>query len=80
MATPFIPVVMNGLYRLWTRDDLSGPLRLAIGLAGIWLSHAPIALWCTFLAGVAGAIVLARRRRWTRARCPRASTEPRRRR
>jgi hypothetical protein len=65
MATPFIPVVLDGLHRLWTRDDLSGPLRLAVGLAGTWLSHAPIALWCSLLAGVVGAIVLIRRRRWS---------------
>jgi hypothetical protein len=64
MATPFIPLVLNGLYRLWTRDDASGPCRLAVGLAGTWLSHAPIALWCTLLAVGAGAIVLVRRRLW----------------
>ena len=65
MATPFIALVMNGAFRLWTRDDLSGPLRLAVGLAGVWVSHAPIALWCTIFAVIAGAIVAGRRRQWS---------------
>jgi hypothetical protein len=62
MATPFIPIVLNGLWRLWTCDDFSGPRRLAVGLAGVWLSHAPIALWCTLLAVCVGALVLVRNR------------------
>ena len=65
MATPFIALVLNGMFRLWTRDDLSGPLRLAVGLAGAWVSHAPIALWCTLLAVVVGALVVGRRRQWS---------------
>ena len=64
MATPFIPLVLNGLYWLWARDDASGPRRLAVGLAGAWLSHAPIALWCTLLAGGTALIVLVRQRQW----------------
>jgi len=64
MATPFLPVILSGLYRQWTRDDRSGPRRLAVGLAGVWLSHAPIALWCTLLAGGTVAVQMARRRHW----------------
>jgi hypothetical protein len=64
MATPFIPVVLSGVYRCRTREDSSGPLRLAVGLAGTWLSHAPVALWCTLLAVATVGVELARRRQW----------------
>jgi hypothetical protein len=65
MATPFIPLILNGAWRLWTRDDFSGPMRLSTGLAGIWLSHAPIALWTTLFATGTGVIMLVCRRKWT---------------
>lgn len=50
MTLPFMPVVLYACWRIWTHDDFTSRILLGIGLAGLWLSHPPIALWSSLLA------------------------------
>jgi hypothetical protein len=50
MAMVFLPVVVLGCWLVWTRDGFRVRVLLAAGLSGTWLSHTPIALWCSLLA------------------------------
>ncbi|HWA10163.1 MAG TPA: hypothetical protein VG838_11990 [Opitutaceae bacterium] len=49
---PFLPLVMLGVFRSYTGTGHGGFLLLAVGLAATWISHPPIALWCTIAVGV----------------------------
>ena len=64
LTLPFIPVVLNGLWRVLAREDASGDTLLAVGLSGLWLSHPPIAMWTTLVAGFCWSVALLRRRLW----------------
>jgi hypothetical protein len=50
MAMPFLPPLLLGCWRLWSRDDGTGRLPLVVGLSGLWLSHTPMGLWGSLLA------------------------------
>lgn len=51
LTLPFLPVVLHGLWLVLSRHDPAGDTWLAIGLAGLWLIHPPIAMWTTLAAG-----------------------------
>ena len=62
MAIPFVPVALHGCWRVWERDDRWSRLWIAVGLAGTWLCHSPVALWMTLIsAGMYLAAVFIRR-------------------
>lgn len=50
MAIPFVPVVFYGLARIYQKDDALAYVLTGSALALVWLSHAPIALWVSFLS------------------------------
>lgn len=50
LALPFLPAVGYGLWRVLVRQDLAAYALLAVGLAGLWLAHPPIALWTSVTA------------------------------
>jgi hypothetical protein len=50
MALPFVPPVLYGCWRHFERGDWPARLLIAAGLAGLWLCHSPVALWCSLLA------------------------------
>jgi hypothetical protein len=64
MTLPFVVVVLYGTWRIWVYDDRSARRALAAGLAGLWLSHTPVALWMGLLAGANYAAKIAIRRTW----------------
>jgi hypothetical protein len=64
MAMPFLPPLLLGCWYLWDREDGTGRLPLVVGLAGLWLSHTPMGLWGSILAGAMVAARLLRRRDW----------------
>jgi len=51
MTLPFVAATLYGIWRLWVHDDNRARLAVAAGLAGLWLSHTPVALWMSLLAG-----------------------------
>lgn len=67
-AAPFVVLALFGAIRSFERRDLGSYLLMAAGLAAAWLSHPPVAVWCTLVCGVlvAGSW-LGRRPRWTDA-------------
>jgi hypothetical protein len=67
LAMPFIPIVLNGLCRTLSRGDASGDLRISAGLAALWLSHAPVAMWTTLGAAILWLASVIRRSRWSDA-------------
>ena len=64
MTLPFVAVVLYGTWRTWAQDDGRARLALVAGLAGLWLSHTPIALWMCLLAGGNYAAKIMVRRTW----------------
>ncbi len=58
MTVPFLPLAVYGLVRPFQRDDTIVQVALAAGLAGLWLGHAPIALWMSLIAGCVQAVRL----------------------
>ena len=62
MTLPFVAIVLYGTWRTWAHDDRGARWALAAGLAGLWLSHTPIALWmCLFAGGNYAAKIMIRR-------------------
>jgi len=51
MTLPFLPLVVFGLVRSYSKDDVIAWMAMAVGLGGTWLAHAPIAMWMTAIAG-----------------------------
>lgn len=49
MALPFLPVVLYSCWRMWVRDDVVARVLLSAGLAGLWMSHTPVAMWTSLL-------------------------------
>jgi len=66
LALPFVAVTLYGIWRMWAQDDRPARLALAVGPAGLWLSHPPIALWMCLLAGANYAAKIALRGTWRR--------------
>lgn len=52
MTVPLIPIAVYGLVRTFEADDFWGWWAVALGVGGLWLSHAPIAFWTTAIVGV----------------------------
>lgn len=50
MTVPILPLAVYGIIRTFRRDDLVSQVWLAAPLAGLWLAHAPVALWMTMFA------------------------------
>ncbi len=65
VTLPFVPVVLNGLWRALTHSQRRGDMLICTGLAGLWLSHAPVALWMTLLSGAVWLVAVIRFRQWT---------------
>ena len=62
MTLPFAPLALHGCWRVWQVGDVKGRLLIAIGLAGLWNCHSPVALWFTLIAScIYVAAVVARR-------------------
>jgi hypothetical protein len=62
VAMPFVPVLLFGCWRLWTRDDILARVAIAAGVAGMMLGHTPTGLWGGLLgAGMYLGHLLARR-------------------
>jgi hypothetical protein len=66
MTIPFLPLVLHGCWRVWEIDDRWARLWIAVGLAGTWLCHSPIALWMTVIAGGIYLPTIVIRRSWAR--------------
>lgn len=66
MTLPFAAVAFSGVWRIWAHDDRRARLTLVAGLAGLWLSHPPIAMWMCLLAGGNYAAKIAIRGTWRR--------------
>ena len=49
MTVPFVPLAVLGLIQTFTADSLRSHVVLAVGLAALWLAHAPIAIWLTLI-------------------------------
>ena len=64
LTLPFVATVLYGIWRGWVRDDGRARLALAAGLAGLMLSHTPIALWMGLLAGANYAAKIIARKTW----------------
>lgn len=47
MAVPWIPITLAGAVRTFSHDDRRSHAMMSGGLAALWWSHAPIALWCS---------------------------------
>ena len=65
-AIPFLPLVLYGCWRVWEFDDGWSRFWIAVGLAGTWLCHSPIALWMTVIAAGIYLPALLMRRSWRR--------------
>jgi hypothetical protein len=66
MATPFVPIVLYGSWRVWDVNDGWARFWIASGLAGCWLCHPPVALWMTLIAAGIYLSAAFRRREWSR--------------
>lgn len=66
MALPFVPPVLYGCWRNWHKNDRLARVLIATGLAGLWLSHSPVALWFTLFAAGHYMAHLLVRREWRR--------------
>ncbi len=64
IAFPFVPLVLLGCWRVWEFDDRWGRFWIAVGLAGLWFCHSPIALWLTLISGALYAGAALTRRSW----------------
>jgi hypothetical protein len=64
LALPFLPPLLYGCWRLWTRDDLIARVAIVGALAGMMLSHTPTALWGGLLAAGMYLGQLLARRHW----------------
>ncbi len=54
-ALAWLPLVLYGNVRLIRRNDDAGWLSVGVGLGLVWLCHAPVGLWASFVtAGVQG--------------------------
>jgi len=65
MTLPFVVAALYGIWRCWDRDDRRARVAIAAGLAGLLLSHTPIALWMGLLAGANYAAKIIVRRTWS---------------
>jgi hypothetical protein len=53
VALPFLPVVFYSLWRAYEHNDRLAHFLLAVGLAGLWHAHSPIAFWTCVVAAIA---------------------------
>jgi hypothetical protein len=71
MALPFLPIALYGSLRSYENDSFPTWLCMAVGLAGLWLAHAPIAFWISVVVAFTQTVrlVFVRRCReaWKRA-------------
>lgn len=49
MTLPFLSLAVCGVVRSYEKDDLLAQGLIAGSLAALWLAHAPVALWMTFI-------------------------------
>ncbi|HEU5079610.1 MAG TPA: hypothetical protein VFT72_10360 [Opitutaceae bacterium] len=54
MTLPFLPIAVLGFVRFFSVPSFQTSLITAMGLAGLWLAHAPIAFWMTIVGAAAG--------------------------
>ena len=66
IAFPFVPLVLLGCWRVWEFDDRWGRFWIAVGLAGLWFCHSPIALWLTLISAGLYVGAALTRRSWRR--------------
>ena len=64
MTLPFVPLALYGCWRAWNQGDRMAGICLAAGLAGLWLSHSPIALWLSLLSALQYLALILVRRSW----------------
>lgn len=61
---PFLPVAFLGAFRSFTRNDLGARLLMAGGVAGAWLAHPPIGMWCGLVIGATQVVRLLTQDSW----------------
>lgn len=64
MTLPFVPVVLYGCWCAWNDRGRRALFCLPAGLAGLWLCHAPIALWLCLFSALQYLALLIVRRSW----------------
>ena len=64
IALPFLPILLYGCWRLWTRDDGIARLAIVAAVGGMMLGHTPTGLWGGLLAGGMVLAHLLVRRNW----------------
>lgn len=64
MTLPFAPLALHGCWRVCQVGDRKGALLIAIGLAGLWNCHSPVALWFTLIAACIYVSAAVGRRSW----------------
>lgn len=67
LTVPFLPVVCFGLHQVAHERRASGDRWVTVGLAGLWLAHAPVAMWTTFAAAAIWSATAIRERRWVKS-------------
>jgi hypothetical protein len=66
VSIPFVPLILYGCWRVWSRDDGWARFWISAGLAGCWICHSPVALWMTLIAAMIYLWALLARRQWRR--------------
>ncbi len=67
LALPWLPWLWLGLVKALQGETVRGGLLAGLSLAALWTVHAPVALWATTAAGLAGLVGAALARRGLRA-------------
>ena len=67
LALPWLPWLWLGLVKALQGETARGGLLVGLSLAALWTVHAPVALWATTTAGLAGLVGAALARRGLRA-------------
>lgn len=66
MTLPFVPIVLYAWWCAWNDNVRHTVLLLPAGLAGLWMSHAPIALWLSLFSALQYLALILVRRSWKR--------------
>lgn len=59
MTLPWVPLALGGAWLSFQENSWRSLAMMTIGLAALWWSHSPIAMWVTFIVGLSQLVRLA---------------------